>query len=253
MTMEPDLLSLSLVCPPPGEGGVEVRPLVNGRDLLADVFPGGVGGSRYLGVDPRYLLDRGGPLHATATPHEARLAWSGCGVEECCGALYLTVTRDGDHVVWAGWHDPANQDVALRELRFTAVQYEAEVVRAGEDRSWEWPAGAVARLLEAGLRGREDWLLRWECELQGVWASRQQPDRIDVILMHPPYGPDGDLPWIQFGMTFPISVDDPSEQAECLEAQLTSGDPRATAEVWGGSHDAEQLGYPWPPVDPLHM
>ncbi|MFE2245511.1 hypothetical protein [Streptomyces lavendulae] len=253
MTMEPDLLSLSIVCPPPEEGGVEVRPIVNGRDLLADVFPGGVGGSRYAGVGPRYLLGRDGPLHATATPHEVRLAWSGCGVEECCGSLYMTVRSDGEHVVWAGWRDPARQAFNLPELRFTAGQYEAEVLRAGEDRGWEWPAGAVARLLEAGLRGRGDWLVRWDCELEGVWASRKEPDRIHVVLMHPRNRADADRPWLQFGMTLPISADDPSDQAEHLEARLIAGDPRSTAEVWGGSHDAEQLGYPWPPVDPLSM
>ncbi|GAA2154903.1 hypothetical protein GCM10009760_54310 [Kitasatospora kazusensis] len=250
MTMGPDLLSLSIVCPPPDEGGVEVRPIVNGRDLLAEVVPGGVGGSRYLGVGPRYLLGRAGPLHTTATPHEVRLAWSGCGVEECCGALYMTVRHDGDHVVWAGWRDPANQDFDLPELRFTTGQYEAEVLRVGRDRSWELPAGAVARLLEAGLRRRGDWLARWECELEDVWASRKEPDRIHVVLRHPPHRADSDLPWLQFGMTLPISEDAPSEQAERLEARLTAGDPRATAEVWGGSHDAGQLGYPWPPVDP---
>jgi hypothetical protein len=165
----------------------------------------------------------------------------------------MTVTRNGDHVVWAGWRDPANQDFDLPELRFTAGQYEAEVLRAGEDRSWEWPAGAVARLLEAGLRGRGDWLVRWDCELEGVWASRKEPDRIHVVLWHPRNRADADLPWLQFGMTLPISADAPSDQAERLEARLTAGDPRATAEVWGGSHDAEQLGYPWPPVDPLFM
>lgn len=130
-------------------------------------------GGRYLGVSPRDLLGHDGPLHATGTPHEVRLAWSGCGVEECCGALYMTVTRNADHVVWAGWRDLANQDSDLPELLFTAGQYEAEVLRAGEDRSWEWPAGAVARLLEAGLRGRGDWLVRRDCELEGVWASRK--------------------------------------------------------------------------------
>ncbi|MEE1829819.1 hypothetical protein [Streptomyces sp. SP17KL33] len=254
MTTRPDLLTLSIACPPPDEGVVEVRPIVNGRDLLAEVaVSGGVGGSRYLGVGPRDLLGQDGPLHATATPREVRLAWSGCGVEECCGALYMTVTRHGDHVVWAGWRDLANQDFDLPELRFIAGQYEAEVLRAGKDRSWEWPAGAVARMLEAGLRGRGDWLVRWDCELEGVWASRQEPDRIHVVLWHPRNRADADLPWLQFGMTLPISAEAPSVQAEHLEARLTADDPRATAEVWGGSHDAEQLGYPWPPVDPLFM
>ncbi|MEV7771262.1 hypothetical protein [Kitasatospora sp. NPDC086791] len=252
MTTEPDRLSLSILCPPPGEGGVEVRPIVNGRDLLAEVVPGGVGGSRYLGGGPRYLSGPDGPLHATATPHEVRLAWSGCGSEECCGALYLTVRRDGDHVVWAAWRDRANQDVDLPELRFAADQYGAEVRRAGADRSGEWPAGAVARLLEAGLRGREDWLVGWDCEVEDVWASREQPDRIHVLLRHPRDRADADQ--LQFGIALPISADDPADQAEHVEARLTAGDPRATAEVWGGSRDAaERLGYPWPPVDPLFL
>ncbi|MCF2530807.1 hypothetical protein [Yinghuangia soli] len=249
MTTGPDLLSLNIVCPPPGEGGIEVRPIVNGRDLLAEAVP-----PRrdpwYLGVGPRYLLDHDGPLRAAVTPHEVRIGWSGCGVEECCGALYMTVSRDGDQVVWAQWRDLENPNVDLPELRFAVGQYETEVRRAEQDRSWEWPSGTVARLLEAGLRRREDWLVRWECELEAVWASRQEPDRIQVLLRHPAGRADTELPWLQFGMNLPITTDAPSDQAERLEARLTSGDPRATAEVWGGSHHAEQLGYPWPPVYP---
>ena len=37
MTTRPDLLSLSIASPPPDEGSVEVRPIVNGRDRLAEV------------------------------------------------------------------------------------------------------------------------------------------------------------------------------------------------------------------------
>ncbi|MFD6887839.1 hypothetical protein [Streptomyces sp. NPDC059957] len=192
-------------------------------------------------------------MSATTTPHEARVAWSGCGVEECCGALYVTVRRDGEHVFWAGWRDLANRDFDLPVLRFAAGQYEAELLRAEADRSWVWPAAAVARLLEKGLRGHEDWLLRWECELEDVWAFREQPDRIHVLLGHSPHRAETDRPWIQFGITLPISAEDPSDQAERLAARLTAGDPRAVAEVWGGSSDAGQLGYPWPPVDPLFM
>ncbi|MFD8755981.1 hypothetical protein ACFV0O_34150 [Kitasatospora sp. NPDC059577] len=253
MPLEPDLLRLNIVCPPPGEGILEVRPFIGGRDLVADAAPRDGGGRRYVGAGPRYLLDRGGPLRATTTPHEVRLAWAGCGVEMCCGALYVTVGRDGEHVVWAGWRDPVDEDLDLPELRFAAGQYEAEVLRAEEDRGWEWPGGAVARLLEARLRGREDWLARWDCEVEDVWAARQEPDRIHLLLRHPRNRADTDLPWIQFGTTLWISAEDPSDQVEELEARLTAGDPRATAEVWGGTHHAEQLGYPWPPADPLFM
>jgi len=244
VTTEPDVLSLRIVCPPPGQGALQVRPIVNGRDLLAEVFPPG------RGVSPRYQLDTDGPLHATATPSEVRLAETLC-TEECCGALYVTVRRDGEHVVWAGWRDPATRGVDLPELRFDAGQYEAEVHRAAEDRSWEWPAGAVASLVEARLRGRADWLATWECELEGVWASRAEPDRIHVVLMHPRIRTEADRPWLQFGMTLPISADDPDDQAEHLVARLTVADPRAAAEVWGGSEEyAEQLGYPWPGYPP---
>ncbi|MEU6344002.1 hypothetical protein ABZ883_24020 [Streptomyces sp. NPDC046977] len=68
--------------------------------------------------------------------------------------------------------------------------------------------------------------------------------------MHPRIRTGAARPWLQFGTTLPISAEDPAVQAEHLEARLIAGDPRTTAEVWGGSHDAGQLGYPWPPVDP---
>ncbi|MEY2242259.1 hypothetical protein AB8A21_04765 [Streptomyces sp. BF23-18] len=91
-------------------------------------------------------------MHATATPHEVRLAGASPCEDWCCGALYVTVRREGDQ------------------------------------------------------------------------------------------------PWLPFGITLPVSQDDPVDsQAEHLQARLTAGDPRAIAEVWGGSEAyAEQLGYPWP-------
>ncbi|MFJ6379271.1 hypothetical protein ACIQI7_04580 [Kitasatospora sp. NPDC092039] len=239
------------MCPSDDKGGVQVRPVVNGQDLLAEVLPGGVGGSRYMAADPRSLLGRAGALRATAAPREVRLGWSGCGLEMCCGALYVTVRRDGEHVVWSDLRDSANQDFGLPELRFGAGQYDAEVRRAGADRRWQWPGGAVAQLLEEALREREDWLLRWDCELEAVWASRDQPDRIHLVLRHPRGRADTDLPHVQFGTTLWISADAPSVQAEQLEARLTEGDPRATAEVWGG-YEVDRLGYPWP-SDPLFL
>ncbi|MFE6049210.1 hypothetical protein ACFQ6N_00455 [Kitasatospora sp. NPDC056446] len=246
MAIEPDILSLEIVCPPVGEGILEVRPVVSGRDLLTDLAGRGLSaGSRFLGSVPRYLLERNGRLHTTATPREVRLGLSGCCWERCCGALYVTVRRDGERVVWEGWRDPVKQGLDLPEIRFAADQYEAEVSRAEADRSWEWPAVTVAMLLEAALREPGDWLARWECELEDIWAARGAPEEIQVVLRHPPDREDTDLPYIQFGMTLPISADDPSEQARRLEAQLTAGDPRAVAEVWGGFQN-EKLGYPLP-------
>ncbi|MFE4516824.1 hypothetical protein ACFRMQ_21820 [Kitasatospora sp. NPDC056783] len=246
MEMEPDVLELKILRPPPDGPGLEVRPIVNGRDLLAGIPSRSEDVNiRYVASSIRYLLARGGPLRATAIPHEVRLAFSGCGAEICCGALYVTVGRDGDQVVWAGWRDAVDPNLDLPELRFAADQYDTEVLRAEEDRGWEWPAAVVATLLEAGLRERGDWLARWECELEAVGTWRNQPDRIEITLMHPPGREGTYLPHAQFLIPLPISADDPSEQAELLLAQLTAGDPRATAELCGG-YQPERLGYPWP-------
>jgi hypothetical protein len=70
MTAAPDLLFLRIVVPPLGQrsGAVECRPIVNGHDLLADVFDDGPAG------DPGELLGPDAPLRATDTPREVRLA-----------------------------------------------------------------------------------------------------------------------------------------------------------------------------------
>ncbi len=66
MATEPDILDLNILCPPPGEGYLEVRPVVSGRDLLAELTLRNreSGGPRFIGSGPRYLLGRGGRLHA---------------------------------------------------------------------------------------------------------------------------------------------------------------------------------------------
>lgn len=91
MTTEPHQLSLRIVVPPLGSrhGAVECRPIINGRDILADVFDGGPAD------DPRYLLGSDAPLHATDTPREVRLAQAEC-TEGCCGAVYVTIRRQGN-------------------------------------------------------------------------------------------------------------------------------------------------------------
>ncbi|MGA5822989.1 hypothetical protein ACPC54_34645 [Kitasatospora sp. NPDC094028] len=173
------------------------------------------------------------------------MARSGCGEERCCPALYVTVAREGEYVVWGGWRDPSGRDFDLPSFRFAADGYQAEVRRAEADRAWEWPAVVVAMRLEEELRARGDWLARWECEVEGVWSSRGTPEQISLILRHPAGRGEGDLPWAQFEVVLPIGEDDPLVQADRLQARLTAGDPRVGAELCGGSNP-EVLGYPWP-------
>ncbi|MGW1659073.1 hypothetical protein [Streptomyces atratus] len=243
MTTEPHLLSLRIVVPPLGsrQGAVECRPIINGRDILAEVFDEGPAD------DPRYLLGPDMLLHATDTPREVRLAEAEC-TEGCCGAVYVTIRREGQHVIWNGWRNPYEENVELPEIRFDVNQYEVEVRRASTDRSWEWPARTVARLLEERLREHVGRLTTWECELGAVSAWHWEPDQINVFLFHPGRSAIREgRPWLQFRMTLPISGDDPADQVERLEAHLTAEDPREVAEVCGGSKGfADQLGYPWP-------
>jgi hypothetical protein len=243
MTAAPDLLFLRIVVPPLGQrsGAVECRPIVNGHDLLADVFDDGPAG------DPGELLGPDAPLRATDTPREVRLAEAAC-TEGCCGALHVTIRREGLHVIWGGWRNPDDDDVDLPELRFDGDQYDVEVRRASTDHSWEWPARTVATLLRDRLRRQADWLTTWECELGAVSAWHWEPDRINVFLFHPGRSAiGGGRPWLQFRMTLPVSGEAPADQADRLQARITAEDPREIAEVCGGSPEfALQLGYPWP-------
>lgn len=243
-SVPPDLESfaLSVVVPDQVTRGsaVEVRPQLGGRDVVAEVFAEGPG------EDPRYLLFPDGPLHGHASPREVRLAEATC-TEGCCGALYVTIRRDGEQVVWGAWRNPDEDEINLPEFRFDAQQYQAEVERATLDRSWEWPARTVARLLEEELR-RTAWLERWGCELGSVSAWLWEPDQINIFLFHPGRAAIKDgRPWLQFRMTLDISGEDPADQADRLVEELTTFDPRMAADVCGGSQEfARQLGYPWP-------
>ncbi|MET8753342.1 hypothetical protein ABZW32_25090 [Streptomyces sp. NPDC004667] len=244
MTDEKNRLILRIVVPDAPEPGalVEVRPVVDGVDILAEAFTEGPG------QDPKYLLPPDGPLTADAVePREVRLAEAQC-TEGCCGALYVTVRRDGDEVIWGGWRNPDDDEVDLPEFRFDAGEYRAEVERAAADHSWEWPARTVARLLTRHLAARTDWLSTWDCELGSVSAWLWEPDRINLFFFHPSTSAiREDRPWLQFRMVLALSGEDPAAQAEGLALRLTAGDPRPSAEVCGGSVEfARQLGYAWP-------
>ncbi|MEC4574240.1 hypothetical protein [Streptomyces virginiae] len=47
------------------------------------------------------------------------IAKTGC-VEECCGAVHVTIRREMEHVLWTDWHNPMNKDFSLADCRFSA-------------------------------------------------------------------------------------------------------------------------------------
>ncbi|MET9921678.1 hypothetical protein ABZZ04_32075 [Streptomyces sp. NPDC006435] len=162
----------------PGDwGGAETRILLDGRPVVPEVFDRGPANS------PVHLLD-GGLLRATDEPREVQLAEAYCA-EGCCGALYVTIRRDGDQVVWSDWRLPAWWDSPeLPERRFDAAAYDAEVARAENDHSWASPAYRTARLIAAGLRDRPDLLTRWDVRLHWISSDFRDRDCTDVSLLY---------------------------------------------------------------------
>ncbi|PZT75601.1 hypothetical protein [Streptomyces sp. AC1-42W] len=157
---------------------IEARVLVDGLPVVPAYFGRGPADS------PERLLDTGA-LWATGEPREVRLAEAYC-TEGCCGALYVTVRRDGDQVVWSGWRSPVppGGKRELPELRFEAAAYDAEVARARDDGSWMWPARRTARLIAAGLRERPDLLARWHVRFGWATTTFREVDETLISLMY---------------------------------------------------------------------
>ncbi|WP_307627082.1 hypothetical protein [Streptomyces turgidiscabies] len=127
---------------------VEARLLIDGRPLVPEAFGKGPAHS------PEYLLDSG-RLRAAAEPREVQLAEAYC-TEGCCGALYVTIRREGDQVVWRDWRRPPSRQprAEVPEYRFDAGGYDTEIERAENDRSWDWPARNTARCDNSPSRTR---------------------------------------------------------------------------------------------------
>ncbi|NED12293.1 hypothetical protein G3I33_12395 [Streptomyces sp. SID9124] len=196
---------------------VEARILVDGRPLVPDYFGRGPANG------PEELLDTG-LLRATEEPHEVQLAEAYC-TEGCCGALYVTVRRDGDQVVWSGWRCPVPPGGRreLPELRFDAAAYDAEVARAESDDGWAWPARRAARLIAAGLRGRPDLLTRWNVRLGWTGTAFRDPDETVISLLYD--AEDGTARQIIWRV--PEDGTPPRERAAAALDRLTREDPRA--------------------------
>ncbi|WP_405898994.1 hypothetical protein OG242_17125 [Streptomyces sp. NBC_00727] len=195
---------------------VEARILVDGRPLVPDYFGRGPANA------PEELLGTG-LLRATDEPHEVQLAEAYC-TEGCCGALYVTVRRDGDQVVWSGWRCPVPPagKRELPELRFDAAAYDTEVARAESDDGRAWPARRTARLIVAGLRGRPDLLTRWNVRLGWTGTAFRDPDETVISLRYDSEdGSPRQLLW-----SIPDDGAPPQDRAAAALARLAAEDPR---------------------------
>jgi hypothetical protein len=220
---------------------VETRFLVDGRPLVPEAFGNGPGHC------PEALLDNGS-LRATADPQEVQLAEAYC-TEGCCGALYVTVRREGGEVVWDGWRG-ASRGVALPAYRFDAAAYDAEIDRATNDRAWSWPARDTARLIASGLRER-DLLTRWDAAKGWIGTDFRDPDTTVLSFTFWPGLAAGRKdragPWLQFTWRLPDDGTPPVDRAAAALRRLAAEDPKSYAELIGGSREhAEALGYAWP-------
>jgi hypothetical protein len=221
--------------PKPGmPGHPEARILAGQIPVIATAFDKGPAHS------PEYLV-HSGRLRATEAPHEVRLAEAYCS-EGCCGALYVTIVRDGPEVVWKGWRSRM-KGAPPPEARFDAVAYDREVTRAERDYTWEWPARTAARLLNDQLRSDPGILDRWGCTLGWCTAWLKDFDITRLTFTYPGNAAFGKEPWVQFGLLINIQDQDPHAIAEQVVDSMRGADPKTRAEIIGGSRDsAEKLG-----------
>ncbi|MER5729841.1 hypothetical protein ABT084_16130 [Streptomyces sp. NPDC002138] len=218
-----------------GEGMPEVRPLINGVDVI---------GQDHVAVcgDARRWLVPDGPFAVGRRPQVIEMA-TACG---CHSLIDVTMRRDGDVVVWE-WKE--NEDLHPSwegEYRFAAAQYDAEVERATTDFGWEWPAQSVARVLGDLLRADADRLADRGFELGAVWSSPHVPDEVRLFLVEyePDPAPDGPLRRTgEFGMIRQVTDEAPHAQAERLAREIMTGDPRLADGMRGDAPETKVLDW----------
>ncbi|GLI00590.1 hypothetical protein [Phytohabitans aurantiacus] len=233
-------LTLQHKIPPGGDWGAapdswaEVRPLIDGVDVLKEVHPEGFAPSCRHWTGPAETW----PLAVTEEPRRVMITEPDCH-PGCCGALYVTMRREGDQVIWEDWKNTSNVTKIPADVRFDLSQYEAELARAAADRSWEEPVDTVARLLGQTLAD-SGWFERWGCILDGVWPRRENPDLpeefaspegVDVYFHQVRESGTGtDDYGYELIFTPDLSIE---EQVRRLADHILADDPRKTAESWG--------------------
>ncbi|MDN3240308.1 hypothetical protein [Glycomyces tritici] len=243
----PPGLAIRIAVPAPATGQPpRTHLVVDGVPLVTNLFDLGVPDS------PSRLLHRKQGLRARAEVHEVWLAEADC-TEGCCGVLAAQIRRDeaSGQVLWEVKATRSRSEPT--PFTFNADEYDAEVARAEEDRSWEWPALQAARLLNQRLRDEPALLDRWDCRNGGVGSWNSDRSLLQLHLWHPE-PPNPDRPWLQF--KYPVKVLDSitvdngaiAARVEEILERLRTTDPKLAGQVCGGSQaHAEALGYPWPP------
>lgn len=214
---------------------VETRILIDGMPIIAAAFNKGPA------EQPEHLV-HGGQLRATNVPRQVRLAEASC-TEGCCGALYVTIVREGPVVVWKDWRSSMRGDPPP-EIRFDAADYDREVSRAQHDYGWEWPARTLARFVTGRLRADPATLGRWDCKLNWCTAWLKDLNTARLVFVHPASWDSPSDPFIQFGLVIDIQQGETPESAAARIIEfLQNTDPKTTAEMIGGSkQSAGKLG-----------
>ncbi|MBR7832069.1 hypothetical protein KDL01_02295 [Actinospica durhamensis] len=228
--------AVRVVVPDPEPDGfpqVEARILIDDVPIVAASF------DRGPAAVPECLLATG-LLRATEEPREVRLAEAYC-TEGCCGGLYVTIVREGGEVVWKDWRTSMPGDPPP-ESRFDAAQYDAEIERAEQDHSWEWPARTVARLVSEQLRAEPDILGRWGCKPEWCTSWLTEFDTVRLTFEYPAHRESFEDPYVQFGLVLDVAGGPQACATQLIESFRTT-DPKTTAEIIGGTSDgAEKLG-----------
>ncbi|MFG3320671.1 hypothetical protein ACGF3J_21750 [Streptomyces sp. NPDC048171] len=206
------------------EQWAEVRPLIDGRDVLAAIHPAGVSScSRREWFGPAEEW----PLAALEEPRRIELSNNDC-CTGCCGGVFVTIHRQGDLVVWSAWQNTHDIRVPVpADVRFDAAQYDAELARAVADTSWEEPVDTVARLLTREF-GKSGWFERWDCAVERVEPRREVPEGVEVYFGR---RRDAGAYRAEFAFDLPVTRHEPAgEQARRFIGLITADDPRETAE-----------------------
>jgi hypothetical protein len=169
------------VRPSPETNDHEARLLGNGESLVDRLSSG------LIGLDPDDLLtDTTCPLRAESESHRATIGRCSCGIIGC-GSVEVEIRREHDQVVWTA------MDSSL-QVRFLAAQYDGEVERALQDRTWETPERTAARLVSRAVDRAA--LARRGFEFS--WASERCRNglmTVSLVLTPGPYQVLISVPW----------------------------------------------------------